>query len=80
MALEYNNYLREVADILEKDHAFKLAIGNASQEDIQSGKVAENLHFLDRNIRSKLDEIKRKEIDRLRIAITQKFELEHCNK
>ena len=38
---------------------------------LKSGKIAKNLELVDANIRTKLDEIKRKEVDRL-IALTRR--------
>lgn len=32
----------------------------------QSGKIARELHFVDHNVRTKLDELKRRELERLR--------------
>lgn len=37
----------------------------------QSGKIAEQLDFVNHNIRTKLDEIKRRELDRLRHLATK---------
>lgn len=70
--LEYHKYLKEIVNVLETDPQFKKQIENASIEDIKSGRIAQNLAMVDSNIRTKLDEIKRMEIDRLRRAIQRK--------
>jgi hypothetical protein len=75
LSLEYHRYLKEVVNILESDQGFKRMIENASTEDIKSGKIASHLEFVDHNIRTKLDELKRKEIDRLRTLIARKAAL-----
>lgn len=43
----------------------------------QSGKIAEELDFVAHNVRTKLDELKRVELDRLRKLARQKFEQEN---
>ena len=58
--------------ILESDQAFKRLLENSSTEDIKSGRISQHLEFVDHNIRTKLDELKREEIDRLRALIAQK--------
>ncbi|XP_043232121.1 nucleobindin-2-like isoform X4 [Amphibalanus amphitrite] len=75
MGLEYKNYLEEVVKMLEQDAQFKDILANATDEDIQSGSVADKLHVVDPSIRSKLDELKRIELDRLRRKATEAFEL-----
>lgn len=73
--LEYHKYLKEVVSLLESDQAFKDLIEKASPEDIKSGKIAEQLQFVQHHIRSKLDELKRKEIDRMRDLISKRAKL-----
>jgi len=72
LALEYHRYLREIVNVLETDPVFKSRIENASVDEIKSGKIANNLEFVNHNIRTKLDELKRKEIERLRQLISRK--------
>lgn len=72
LSLEYHKYLREIVNVLETDGAFKKLIENASVDDIKSGKIANNLKFVERNVRTKLDELKRKEIERLRTLISRR--------
>ena len=64
-----------MVNVLESDPGFKRMIENASTEDIKSGKISQHLEFVDHNIRTKLDELKRKEIDRLRTLIARKAAL-----
>lgn len=72
LSLEYHRYLREIVNVLETDNSFKKLLENASVDDIKTGKIASNLQFVNRNIRTKLDELKRKEIERLRQLIARK--------
>lgn len=73
--LEYHKYLKEIVNVLETDPQFKKQIENASIDDIKSGRIAEHLVMVDPSIRTKLDEIKRMEIERLRRIIRRKAAL-----
>lgn len=42
---------------------------------MQSGKIANELEFVSHNVRSKLDEIKRQELERLRHLAIKQYEL-----
>ncbi|KAK3875317.1 hypothetical protein Pcinc_019811 [Petrolisthes cinctipes] len=64
--LEYGRYLKEVVQALESDPNFRKKLEGAQVDDIKSGKIARELHFVDHNIRTKLDELKRRELERLR--------------
>jgi hypothetical protein len=75
MDLEYHRYLREVVNVLETDENFKRMIENASVDDIKSGKIADHLDVVNHTLRSKLDELKRLEIDRLTELIGRKARL-----
>jgi len=75
--LEYHRYLKEVVNLLESDSKFKELIEKASPEDIKSGKIASQLQFVEHNVRTKLDELKRKEIDRLRELIARRAKLQN---
>ena len=75
LSLEYHKYLREIVNVLETDPNFKQMIENASADDIKSGKIATHLDLVNHNVRSKLDELKRKEIDRLKQLIQRKIHL-----
>lgn len=73
--LEYHKYLKEIVNVLETDPRFKKQIENASIDDIKSGRIAEHLAMVDPSIRTKLDEIKRMEIDRLRRVVRRRAAL-----
>lgn len=66
LELEYNRYLQEVVQALETDDKFRKMLETVKPEDIKSGKIAQNLDLVSMNVRSKLDEIKRTEVERLR--------------
>lgn len=74
-ALEYERYLREVVEVLETDPEFRKKIDTVAEADIRSGKIAQELDYVNHHVRSKLDEIKRRELDRLRSLATKEFEL-----
>ncbi|XP_047040823.1 nucleobindin-2-like isoform X1 [Helicoverpa zea] len=73
--MEYHRYLKEVVQALESDPDFRERLEKADEEDVRSGKIAEQLDFVNHNVRTKLDEIKRRELDRLRHLATKQFEL-----
>ena len=75
LSLEYHRYLREIVNVLETDPAFKQMIENANADDIKTGKIASHLELVNHNVRTKLDELKRKEIERLRQLISRKVAL-----
>ncbi|XP_014669982.1 PREDICTED: nucleobindin-2-like, partial [Priapulus caudatus] len=64
--LEYDRYLKEIIGALEEDGDFKKKLESADFNDVQSGKIANELQFVNHNVRTKLDEIKRREMERLR--------------
>jgi hypothetical protein len=69
--MEYHRYLREVVNALESDPQFRSKLEKAEEHDIRSGKIAEELEFVSHHVRSRLDEIKRVELNRLR-ELTEK--------
>jgi len=75
LGLEYNKYLQEVVSILESDKEFKNKLENAKVEEIRDGSIARELEFLSHNVRSKLDEVKRQEVERLRHLAQKQLEL-----
>ncbi|XP_064193026.1 nucleobindin-2-like [Anguilla rostrata] len=77
--LHYDRYLREVIDFLEKDPHFKEKLHNTDIEDIKQGKLAKELDFVSHHVRTKLDELKRQEVSRLRVLIRAKQEIEGAN-
>ncbi|XP_045123394.1 nucleobindin-2-like isoform X3 [Portunus trituberculatus] len=74
--LEYGRYLKEVVQALESDQAFRKKLETAEVDDIKSGKIARELHFVDHNVRTKLDELKRRELERLRHLAVKEHEKE----
>lgn len=70
-----NDYHRYLADIVEKlleDEEFKKKIHNLTENDIKSGKILEHIDLLDHEVRRKLDEVKRKEINHQHKLIKKK--------
>ncbi|XP_076328709.1 nucleobindin-2-like isoform X2 [Tachypleus tridentatus] len=72
--LEYGRYLKQVIQALEEDKEFAKKLENFSAEDIQKGDIAKELEFVKHSIRSKLDELKRMEVERLRRLTLQEVE------
>jgi len=73
--LEYERYLKEIVEALETDPGFREKLGKASEHDIQSGNIANELEYVDHHVRTKLDEIKREEIERLRALVKKQYQL-----
>lgn len=73
--IEYNKYLQEVVKVLESDPVFRDKLDKAAESDIRSGKIAQELEYVNHNVRSQLDELKRIELQRLRELATRQFEL-----
>lgn len=73
--LHYDRYLREVIDFLEKDPHFREKLHNTDMEEIKQGKLAKELDFVSHHVRTKLDELKRQEVNRLRTLIKVKQDL-----
>lgn len=59
----YVKYLKQVIEILEEDENFAKKLENVTEEDIRTGKIAEEIDFASHHIRTRLDELKRKEIE-----------------
>ncbi|XP_051238191.1 nucleobindin-2 [Dicentrarchus labrax] len=77
--LHYDRYLREVIEFLEKDPHFKEKLKNANIDDIKHGKLSKELDFVHHNFRTKLDELKREEMNRLRMLIKAKHDIQEGN-
>ncbi|XP_074489914.1 nucleobindin-2-like [Sebastes fasciatus] len=77
--LHYDRYLREVIEYLEKDPHFKEKLKNANMDDIKQGKLSKELDFVHHNFRTKLDEVKREEMNRLRMLIKVKHDVQGGN-
>ncbi|XP_044759218.1 nucleobindin-2 [Coccinella septempunctata] len=74
--MEYHRYLSEVVQALESDAEFKEKIQKAPEEEIRSGKIADQLEFVSHHVRTKLDEIKRVELERLKELYEKKRKLQ----
>ncbi|KAM5131767.1 nucleobindin-1 [Mantella aurantiaca] len=72
--LYYDRYLREVVDVLETDNHFREKLQTANAEDIKSGKLSKELDFVSHHVRTRLDELKRQEVSRLRMLIKAKMD------
>ncbi|XP_067349328.1 nucleobindin-2-like isoform X2 [Channa argus] len=77
--LHYDRYLREVIEYLEKDPHFKEKLKNANMDDIKKGKLSKELDFVHHHFRTKLDELKREEMNRLRMLIKAKHDIQGGN-
>ena len=74
---EYVRYLNEVGQVLKEDVTFiQLFIHKATNQQLIDGSVAEMIQQVAPNIRSRLDELKRIELDRLRKLALKKHKLE----
>lgn len=73
--IEYQRYLKEVVQALESDADFRAKLEKANEDDIRTGKIAHELQFVDHKIRTKLDELKREELERLRHLATKEHNL-----
>lgn len=72
--LEYGRYLQQVVQALEEDKDFAKKLENISTDQIKSGDVAKELEFVKHNVRTKLDELKRIELERLRKLSREEME------
>ncbi|XP_069047986.1 nucleobindin-1, partial [Lepisosteus oculatus] len=72
--LYYDRYLREVIDVLETDPHFREKLQTANTEDIKSGKLSKELDFVGHHVRTRLDELKRQEVSRLRMLLKAKLD------
>ncbi|XP_055702592.1 nucleobindin-2 [Phlebotomus papatasi] len=73
--LEYQNYLKEVVNALESDPDFREKLNKVDEVDIRTGKIAQELEYVNHHVRTKLDEIKRTELERLRQLAIKQFEM-----
>lgn len=68
---EYARYLKQVIEILEKDDDYVKRLLNASEDELRTGQVAEDLDLVKHDVRTKLDELKRQEVERQRMIRRQ---------
>ncbi|CAG2103922.1 unnamed protein product [Medioppia subpectinata] len=76
LGLEYGRYLQQVVEALEEDKEFAKKLENVSQDEIKNGAIARELDFVSHSVRNKLDELKRIEMDRLRVLARKEQALE----
>ncbi|XP_014286871.1 nucleobindin-2 [Halyomorpha halys] len=77
LGIEYNRYLKEVVDALESDPEFRKKLETAEEADFRNGKIAAELEYVNHHVRTKLDELKRTELQRLRELVKQAEELDN---
>ena len=53
----------KVVEVLEEDEEFKKKLHNATEEEIRQGTIADHVDLLSHKVRTKLDELKRMEIE-----------------
>ncbi|CAF95138.1 unnamed protein product, partial [Tetraodon nigroviridis] len=72
--LYYDRYLREVIEVLETDPHFREKLQTANTEDIKNGHLAKELDLVSHHVRTRLDELKRQEVSRLRMLFKAKLD------
>uniref|UniRef100_A0A3B3ZU18 Nucleobindin-1 n=1 Tax=Periophthalmus magnuspinnatus TaxID=409849 RepID=A0A3B3ZU18_9GOBI len=72
--LYYDRYLREVIEVLETDSHFREKLQTANTEDIKSGRLSKELDLVGHHVRTRLDELKRQEVSRLRMLLRAKLD------
>uniref|UniRef100_A0AAY4DDY7 Nucleobindin-1 n=1 Tax=Denticeps clupeoides TaxID=299321 RepID=A0AAY4DDY7_9TELE len=72
--LYYDRYLREVIEVLETDPHFREKLQTANTEDIKSGRLSKELDLVGHHVRTRLDELKRQEVSRLRMLLKAKLD------
>ncbi|KAI7690783.1 Nucleobindin-2 [Sarcoptes scabiei] len=76
LGLEYGRYLQEIVKVLDEDPVFAKKLENVTHEQIMSGHVAGIIDQVAPEIRSRLDELKRVEMERLRKLLAREHKLE----
>ncbi|KAJ8347269.1 hypothetical protein SKAU_G00286700 [Synaphobranchus kaupii] len=72
--LYYDRYLREVIEVLETDPHFREKLQTANAEDIKNGRLGKELDLVGHHVRTRLDELKRQEVSRLRMLLKAKLD------
>ncbi|CAN0169216.1 unnamed protein product [Lampetra fluviatilis] len=69
-ATQYERYLREVIDVLETDNGFRQRLQAANLADLKAGgSLSVQLGLVSHAVRSQLNEVKRREVGRLRALL-----------
>ncbi|XP_075675953.1 nucleobindin-2-like isoform X2 [Dermatophagoides pteronyssinus] len=76
LGLEYGRYLQEVVKALDEDPVFSKKLGNVTHEQIMNGHVSRIIDQVAPDVRNRLDELKRIELDRLRKLAMKEHRLE----
>ncbi|KAI1896286.1 hypothetical protein AGOR_G00093230 [Albula goreensis] len=77
--LYYDRYLREVIEVLETDPHFREKLQTANTEDIKNGRLSKELDLVGHHVRTRLDELKRQEVSRLRMLLKAKLDSTSTN-
>ncbi|XP_058265417.1 nucleobindin-1 [Hemibagrus wyckioides] len=72
--LYYDRYLREVIEVLETDPHFREKLQSSNTEDIKNGRLSKELDLVGHHVRTRLDELKRQEVSRLRMLLKAKLD------
>lgn len=73
--LEYARYLDQVVEALESDPNFKKRLASLKEEDLDNGYIrAEELDLIHHKVRSRLDDIKRREVERIKYLAMRQHE------
>lgn len=51
--MEYHRYLKEVVNALESDPDFRVKLEKADENEIKSGKIADELQFVSHHVRTR---------------------------
>ena len=62
----YDEYLQKVIKVLEEDPDFREKMADVNFEQVKVATFSKELNNVAKHVRDKLDDIKRKEIDRIR--------------
>ncbi|KAG7523018.1 nucleobindin-2 [Solea senegalensis] len=74
--LHYQRYLQEVLEYLEEDPHFREKLKTVNMDELMEGKFSKGLDFVHHSVRTKLDELKREEMNRLRMLVRAKIAAE----
>lgn len=61
-------------EVLETDPHFREKLQKADIEEIRSGRLSQELDLVSHKVRTRLDELKRQEVGRLRMLIKAKLD------
>jgi len=74
--LFYDAYLQEVIKVLEKDDEFRKKMENVNFEDVKIATFSKELNNVAKHVRDELDNLKRKEVDRIRKLLKAKARMD----